>query len=132
MSRENVETFRRGVDAFNRHDKAAWLASCDPGLENVPPRDWPESAPVRGSEAVWEFMVEAQQPWEGGSFELDKTIEVADKVVSLVRREMRGTTSGAAVAFDFWVVSTFDNGKLTRIEWFDERAEALEAAGRNE
>jgi ketosteroid isomerase-like protein len=41
MSQENVEAMRRGLDAFTRRDKAAWIAICDPDVENIPPRDWP-------------------------------------------------------------------------------------------
>jgi hypothetical protein len=37
------------------------------------------------------------------------------------------------VAFRFWQVITFRNdGKALRFEWFNDRAEALEAAGLSE
>jgi hypothetical protein len=39
MSEENVEIVRRGTDAFNRRDKAAFIALCDPQVENVPPKE---------------------------------------------------------------------------------------------
>jgi hypothetical protein len=29
MSSENVESLRQGLEAFNRRDRAAWLALCD-------------------------------------------------------------------------------------------------------
>jgi hypothetical protein len=80
MSHENVERLRQGLDAFNRRD----LAMCDPTLENVPPRDWPESDTTRGREA------------------------------------------------SYWQVATFRNGKILRMEWFADRAEALEAVGLRE
>ncbi len=57
MSQENVESYQHAIDAFNRGDRAAWLALCDPALENVPSRDWPESEPIKGREAVWDFLV---------------------------------------------------------------------------
>jgi ketosteroid isomerase-like protein len=96
MSEENVESYRQGLDAFNRRDRAAWLALCSPGLENIPPRDWPEADSIRGREAVWDFFVEAQEPWEEGAFELGEFIECGnDKIVSHVRAEMRGKASGA-------------------------------------
>ena len=65
MSQENVDTLRQALDAFNRRDKAAWLAACHPDAENVPPRQWPESAPIRGAEAIWAFYVEAVETWGG-------------------------------------------------------------------
>jgi ketosteroid isomerase-like protein len=69
MSQEDVEIARKSLDAFNRRDRAAWLALNDPEVENVPPRDWPEPDPIRGYEAVWDFFVEAQDAWEESSFE---------------------------------------------------------------
>ena len=46
-----------------------------------------------------------------------------------LRAELRGKTSGAAIAWNYWVVFTIRNGKVLRFEWFDERAKAFEAAG---
>ena len=105
MSQENVDAAQKGLDAFNRRDKAAWLALNDPEVEAVPPRDWPESDPIRGREAVW------------------------DKVVAHMRGEMHGKASGASVAFSYWTVGTFRSGKMLRTEWFANRVDALEAAG---
>src|SRR6266513_1734741 len=110
MSQENVELVRQGLDALNRRDKAAWLAVCDPELENIPPRDWPEQEPTRGGEAVFDFYVEAQGPCEDESppFEYGEVVDVgSDKVVSLMSVELRGKASGAPVAWSYWQVSTF-------------------------
>jgi ketosteroid isomerase-like protein len=133
MSRENVESMRKALDAVNRHDRAAWLALCDPALLNVPPRDWPESDPNRGREAVWDFFVQANEQWEDAAYEFGELIDAGDdKVVAQVRGEMRGKASGAGVPWIFWQVVTFRNGKALRFEWFADRAEALEAAGLQE
>ena len=56
----------------------------DPEFENVPPRDCPESAALKGPEAVWDFYVEAQEPWEGTAFEIGELIDGGDKVVAKV------------------------------------------------
>jgi ketosteroid isomerase-like protein len=133
MSQENVERYRQALDAFNRRDRAAWAALSDPELENVPPRDWPESDSLRGYEAVWDFFVEAQDAWEESPFENVELIDAGnDKVVADVRREARGKASGASVAWNYWLVVTFRNGKAWRMEWFADRAEALEAVGPRE
>ena len=133
MSQENVEIVRRGHDAFNRRDKAGWIAVCDPNAENFPPREWPESTLVRGAEAIWEFFIEAQEMFEHGSFELDELIEAnPDKVVGHQRRQMRGKASGAAIDWNYWIVFTLRNGMVARIDWFADRAEALKAVGLEE
>jgi ketosteroid isomerase-like protein len=133
MSQENVKTFHEALDAFNRRDRAAWLAFYDPEFENLPPRNWPESAAIQGPEAVWDFYVESQEPWEGATFQVGELIDAGnDKVVAELRAQMRGKASGASVAWSYWSVVTFRHGKALRSEWFTDRAEALEAAGLSE
>lgn len=131
MSQENVEALRQALDAFIRRDRAAWLALCAPDLENVPPREWPESDPTTGHEAVWDFFVEAFEAWQDSPLEhLELIVAGNDTVVAQVRGEMRGRVSGAGVSWSFWQVVRFRDGKAVRIAWFADRAEALEAAGR--
>ena len=133
MSQENVETMRRGVDAFDRRDKAAWLATFAPDAVMVPAREWPENAPIRGAEAIWDFYVEVNAAWEEDPYELGEIIEARDDtVVANARREARGKASGAGVTFSYWLVLTFRHGKTIRIEWFANRAGALGAAGLRE
>jgi ketosteroid isomerase-like protein len=133
MSEENVETLRRGLAAFNRRDRDAFVALCDAEVENVPPKEWPENAPIRGPEAIWTFFVEAQDAWEQGSYEWGELIDAGgNKVVANQLREMRGKSSGAGVAWSYWVVLTLREGKVLRWEWFADRAEALQAAGLGE
>jgi ketosteroid isomerase-like protein len=133
MSQENVETMRRGVDAFDRRDKAAWLATFAPDAVMVPAREWPENAPIRGAGAIWDFYVEVNAAWEEDPYELGEIIEARDDtVVANARREARGKASGAGVTFSYWLVLTFRHGKTIRIEWFANRAGALEAAGLRE
>jgi ketosteroid isomerase-like protein len=129
MSTESVKTFRDAVDAFNRRDRLAFLALCDPDYENIPPRDWPESSPTRGREAVWDFFVQGQEPWGAGEFELGEIIDGGDVIVADQRARMRGTASGADVGWAYWHVIFLRNGKGVRSEWFSDRAEALRAAG---
>jgi len=132
MSHENVETMRRTLDAFNRADKAAWLAEHDPDVVMIPAREWPENAPIRGADAIWDFYVAATDPWDEGSSQFGEVIDSGDTLVINNRREARGRASGANVEFSYWTVTTFRSGKPIRHEWFADRAEALEAAGLQE
>jgi len=135
VSQENVEALRQGLEAVNRRDKAAWLAACDPDLENIPPSDWPESEPIRGSGLVYDFYVEAQDAWgdESSPYTHVELIDAgADTVAAQVSAEVRGNASGASVPWSYWQVVTFRDGKALRIEWFADRAEALKAVGLEE
>jgi ketosteroid isomerase-like protein len=130
MSQENVEVVHQALDSFNRRDKAAWLALCDPEIENVLPRDWREHGSIWGAEAVWDSYLENEQAWGPSSYEFVEVIDAGnDKVVAHHRGEMKGKSSGAAVGFGYWPVFTVLDRRVVRIEWFTDQAEALEAAG---
>jgi ketosteroid isomerase-like protein len=133
MSGENVEIVRRFVDAFVRRDRDAFLALLDPEFEGFPPSEWPESAPVRGREAAWDFGLELEAPWQVGAYEITELIEAGkDRAVMGGTREVRGKSSGVEVKQEAWGVFSFRAGRIVRIEWFSDRGEALEAAGISE
>ena len=133
IAQENVQTLRQGLDAFFRRDRQAWLALCDPDFETVPSDDWPELDPIRGAAAAWEFYVQTDESWEETPYEYVHDLDAGDdKIVGQMRREMRGKASGASVVYSYWVVATFRGDRVRRIEWFAERADALEAAGLSE
>jgi ketosteroid isomerase-like protein len=133
MPQENMERLRRGLDAFNRRDKAAFLAASDPDLEDIPPRDWPESEPTRGREAVWDLYAENTWMWEGAEFEYAEMIDGRNgKIAAQIVAELQGRASGAGVRWDLWQVATHRDGRLLRLEWFTDREQALEAVGLSE
>jgi ketosteroid isomerase-like protein len=128
MPESNVAAVHRSFDAFARGDKAAWCEVVDPEVEAVPIGDWPEGE-IRGCDAVWEFLVAADEPWEPGSFELTEILEGENRVVGRMRRDLRGKSSGVEVEYDYWVGFTFADGRATRVEWFATREEAIRATG---
>ena len=134
MSQENVEVARMALEAFNRRDRTAWLALNDPEVECVPSETWPESDVIRGREAAWDFYTGSIGVLGEGGFDVNGEIieGVNGTLVQQARGEMQGTASGVPVVLSYWTVATFRNGKVLRVEWFTDRAEALEAAGLSE
>lgn len=45
-----------------------------------------------------------------------------------MHREVKGKTSGASIDWNYWVVFTFRDRRLVCMDWFSDRAEAVEAA----
>jgi ketosteroid isomerase-like protein len=129
MSQENVELMRKATEALLRRDRATWLALHDEDLEAIPIRDWPESE-VRGREAVWDFLVKMIDAWDPVPIDGVEFVDAGpDKVLTHQRADFRGRGSGAQVEFEYWIVSTIQQGKIRRGQWFVDRTEALEAAG---
>ena len=88
---------------------------------------------VRGAEAIWDFYVQVDATWEENLYGVGELVEApGGAIIVQVTRSASGKTSGAPVRFDYWALTVFRRGKQARIDWFADRAEALEAAGLSE
>ena len=127
---ENVETYHRALDAFNRRDKEAWLATAHPELENHPPRNWPEQEVIRGAGAVWDFYVEVFDSFVDGGLRLVGPVEESrNALVGEVAASVKGRASGAETEWRYWQVLELRDGKAIRVAWFSEGDDARRAAG---
>ena len=129
MSQENVATYGENIDAFDRRDRAAFLSARDPACEAIPDGNWPETAPIRGREAVWEFYVSVADAFGMDSADAEIIEAGGDKVLVHREAQARGQMSGVEVMFDWSTVVPFREGKIVREQWFADRSAALEAAG---
>ena len=116
MSQENVEVVRRLNEAWNERDVSAWLALFRSDAEI----DWSRS---RG-------------PHQGTTFDHVHTehhsrTTVGSDVVVPNTAHMWGR-DGIEVTARSALVYTVENGLITRLRLFQERAEALEAVGVSE
>jgi ketosteroid isomerase-like protein len=134
MSEQNVEIMRQNLDAFDRRDRAAWLALRVPDCEVIPTAMWPEVDAIRGREVAWDFYIEVTEPFQRRPLAPDTEAVDAgpDKVLVHYQTVVRGRTSGADVELNYWVLVTFREGRILRDQWFRDRAEAREAAGLRE
>jgi ketosteroid isomerase-like protein len=133
MSRENVEIVRRVCEAFAEGDSDTVFALVDPEVEwdfsNVD--TWPEERVYRGYDAIAQFFDVWTREWDDYSFEVEEILDAGDKVVAVVRDEGRGKSSGIKLERWHAEVWTVRDGKVVRIEPFDDKAEAFEAVGLN-
>jgi ketosteroid isomerase-like protein len=127
---ENVATYRKAIDAFNRRDKEAWLSTTHPELENHPPSNWPEQEVIHGAGEAWDFYIETFDAFEDGGLEFVSPIEEGeDTLVAEISAQVRGKASGAAAEWRFWQVLELRDGKAIRVSWFTEADDARRAAG---
>jgi ketosteroid isomerase-like protein len=123
MSQENVEVFKRGVEAWNGDNLDAFIDLVDPEIE------WFALMEVyRGHAGV-------RRAWESfkGDMQLkvrfDDIRDLGESVLALGEMETTGQTTGLDFTTEMAQLFTYRGGKAVRTRDFPSHAEALEAAG---
>jgi ketosteroid isomerase-like protein len=80
----------------------------------------------QGVRKAWRHRLSA---WGEVDYVVDELIDVGDRVVAVVRDRQVGRSSGVPINNAHAAVWTLADGKVTRLQVFDERRQALEAAG---
>jgi ketosteroid isomerase-like protein len=133
MSRENVESMRMVLDAFNRRDVEALGALLASDAEIVPLRAALESnSAYRGRNAAADWYAGVEEAWVNLIGEIEGTREVGDRVLAFGRIRGRGRGSGAALDVEAAAVAHFRAGLVTRLQIFTNRDQALQAVGLSE
>src|SRR5262245_8952909 len=132
MSQENVEVVRRAWEASLRHDNEAAFALYDPQIEIEPKRESVDTHTYHGREGVQEFWRDMLSAFADMTSEVEEWIDAGDQVIAMVRSSGRGRHSGVPVDTLEGHLWTVRDGKLLRLQIFDTKAEALEAAGLSE
>ena len=118
------------LDAFNRGDMRTFLDLCDENIEWNLSRRLIDPGIYKGHKGVEKFFRQQEEAWEEApQMEAEDLIDAGDRVVALVRVHGRGKRSGVAVDARIAQVWTIRNGKATELEYYGDRAEALEDLG---
>jgi ketosteroid isomerase-like protein len=129
MSQETIETFRRGTEAYNRGDWEAALATMDPNVEFDLTRAAPDGETYRGYEGVKAFWRMLRDVFGELRIEPEEIIDGGDTLVTRVRLRSTGKASGAMTEDVLYQNVVLREGRAMRLQFFRERAAALEAAG---
>ena len=130
MSEENVEIVRSGLESFLATGTPVW-ETLDENVV-IEDHDIPERGAYRGHEGFVRWMEEWDAPWGEWSLEPQEFIDAGDRVVVIVQLKATGRGSGVQVERNDGLVYEVRGGKLARIDYFNNRADALEAAGLSE
>jgi ketosteroid isomerase-like protein len=129
MSQENVEKARGFIEAYNRRDFDAALADFDSDIEWVLPAQQ-SSDSGRGHRAVISFFEGIDETMEDLQLHPQEYVDAGDRVATRLRHSGRGRESGLEIDTELYhQVATFEDGKIVRMEYFDDWDKALEAAG---
>ena len=132
MSEDTVEIVRRHNEAWNERDLSSLFALWRSDAEI----DWsrsrgPLKGVYRGHDGLKTFWGEFWSTFERVEVELSDFRQRGPYIVASNTAHMRGR-EGVEVAARSTSVYTIENGLITRLQMFQERAEALEAAGLRE
>jgi len=119
----------RAYRAYARGEIVELLDMLDPDVELHEEPEIPDSEVRRGRDAVAGYFTDTAERWSRFSIDITGIEEVDDAIV-VVRGVMSaaGALSGAQATASFTHVIEFRDGKATRIRFFFDEQQALEAA----
>ena len=136
--RRNLLSFgvRRGWAASDRGDLDLCLCGYDPGVEI----SWPESGSLafpdlsgvyRGHEGFRQVWLAMHDPWDV-DVQLEEMIDAGTRLLVVGQVAVRGSGSGISVSGPLFALQSFRAGRIVREQFFNDREQALEAAGLSE
>lgn len=137
MTQENVEIVRRLNEIMDREgvarvfDAAIAEGLFDDDLEWVEDPSGPDSGTYRGLASVRSLVTERMEAFELEQ-QTERLLDAGDDVLAIVRWRTRGQSSGAEAEMRLATVSTVRNGKVVRVRFYLDPAEALKALGLEE
>jgi ketosteroid isomerase-like protein len=130
MSQQNIDTVRKGIEAWNRRDAELWLSYAAPQIE------WRPAGPAaversvyRGYDEVAAGFESTWQTWEEFRLEESDVRDLDDSALWLGRAKMRGGTSHIELDEEFAIHFLLHDGKVVRMRAFPTWRDALEAVG---
>ena len=132
MSEENVELYRRGIEAFNRRDLEAFLALADPDVVGISRVLAIEGGSYRGHDGTREWWRDLLGVFPDFRIEVVGVRDAGNMTVSELRNSAHGEGGAAPLEEFVWQVSEWRDGRVVRWEMYESEQDAIEAAGLSE
>jgi ketosteroid isomerase-like protein len=135
MSQENVEAFKRGLEAGNCGDVKTLLEVLDPEVEwhtVVHALLTGEATVFRGHDGVRQMLGDLQDAFDEIHIEASDIRDLGDRLVAIGRVHTRGKESGAELDSPQAFLVEFRNGKAISLQSYLDSQDALAAAGLRE
>jgi hypothetical protein len=129
-----VRVIRQGYAAANRRDFDVLLTSLDPGIEYRPSEAWqfdfdPLYHGHDGYLQVWQGLLES---FEDVRLDPEELLDLGNRLLVTTQMSGHGTGSGVFISEPHYQLFTLRRGLVVRQDDFQDRAQALEAAGLSE
>ena len=125
-----MEIVRRAISHLNETGEPDW-GLYDPDLVWTSRPDGPAHFTYRGLEGLGRGAASMRAVWARITGEIQENIASGDRVVSVIRWQLRSKRGVELEEIEGWATWLRD-GKIIRIEQHGSKAEALEAAGLSE
>ena len=138
MSQENVEAVREWVAAVNAGDAARLTELADPDVDYMPYLAALSGAAgaYHGHDGLHQYVDDLSEVWSEYEVEIYELQDLGNHVLMKGRLRGKGRSSGLDVDAEMTWLHTFRDGvgpgRYTRLRFFTDEAEALEAAGLSE
>jgi ketosteroid isomerase-like protein len=129
MSQENVELVREGFARWNDGDYELFLSSSTPDIELHSRFGSLTGEPYRGAQGVRQWLEDLQQSFERFDLWLDDVRDLGDEVLAIGGLNLRARGSGLDMQEPMGWVFEFREGRLARMRFYAQPADALEAVG---
>jgi ketosteroid isomerase-like protein len=133
MSQENVESMRRGLNAWRGGDTETIERLMDEFLApdfEIEPLYF--DGTYRGREQLWQLWSDLDEFWDEYRLEIEDLVDLGEHVLAVSRVRGRGRGSGVPVNQRMWILWRFSGQRAVHAKSFASKAEALEAAGLRE
>jgi ketosteroid isomerase-like protein len=127
MSTENVETVRRGLEQYLATGEPPWELFDEEVVVND--YDTPDQGQYEGHAGVRRWLADWAEAWAEWSLEPEELVDAGDSVVVFIRMKTKGLGSGVEVERADAQVFKLSNGKFVRVDYYNDRAQALRAVG---
>jgi|SRR5919108_5940366 ketosteroid isomerase-like protein len=129
-SESNADLITRMLGAWNDRDVDALLELFDPEVEVRPALStFLASMVYRGHDGVRSWYAETNEPWEELQAQPESFIEAGDRTVAIIALHARVEGGHVDVGARIAQVVTARDGKIVRLDGYDEPAKALAAVG---
>jgi ketosteroid isomerase-like protein len=118
---DDVRLVREFVEAFQRDDVDALLATLDPAVELNEWPDGPEARTYRGHDGMREAIASWSESWEWMEISAEDVSAVGEHVVATLHQRFKGKGSELEVEITSTNVFMVRDSKIVRVQFFTDR-----------
>ncbi len=130
MSQENVELVQTAIGHFVATGEPQWSVTHEE--VEVYDHDILDAGDYRGHAGFAHWLEDWAAAWSDFSMEPEEFLDAGEPVVAVISMKATGRGSGVEVQRQDAIVCKVQDGKIVRLDYYNNRAHALKAVGLEE